>query len=206
VTKLDEGTVNQKRGTDEQTPEEELVQDEQEQPFDNFHFLNSEQEEEGDNLESMLAGERARIDELIDQLQRERAELINYRRRKEQEQEVLRVRAIESALSKILPVADDLHRAVKTLPVEAEGNSWAEGFKLIEANLRRALEAQGVTVMESVGKPFDPNKHEAVMFDENTSGEHMVVEEFQRGYLIHDKVLRPAMVKVGSISTDNDDE
>jgi molecular chaperone GrpE len=155
-----------------------------------------------EDLEILLINERAKVDDLTDQLQRERAELINYRRRKEQEQESNRIRAIESALVRILPVADDFHRAIKTLPAEVEGNGWAEGFKLIETNLRRALEAQGVTPMESVGKPFDPTRHEAVMFDEDTTGEHMVVEEFQRGYMINDRVLRPAMVKVGSIATD----
>jgi molecular chaperone GrpE len=170
---------------------------------DGQRFLDTEAD---DDLEMLLLNERARVDELTDQLQRERAELINYRRRKEHEQEANRIRAIETALGKILPVADDFHRAIKTLPAEVEGNGWAEGFKLIEANLRRALEAQGVTPMESVGRPFDPTRHEAVMFDENTAGEHMVVEEFQRGYLINDKVLRAAMVKVGSIATDGSDE
>lgn len=178
---------------------EEAGAEQQEDTPENVHLLNGDEEVD---LETLLQRERERVSDLTEQVQRERAELINYRRRKEQEQEALRVRAIESALSKILPVADDFHRAVKTLPPEAAHNSWAEGFKMIESNLRRALEAQGVTVMESVGKPFDPTRHEAVMFDENTTGEHMVVEEFQRGYMINDRVLRPAMVKVGSIATD----
>jgi molecular chaperone GrpE len=170
---------------------------------EDLSFLTDEADED---LEMLLRNERAKVDDLTDRLQRERAELINYRRRKERDQESARIRAIESALEKILPIADDFHRAIKTLPAEVEGNGWAEGFKLIEANLRRALESQGVTPMESVGKPFDPTRHDAVMFDENTTGEHMVVEEFQRGYLINDKVLRPAMVKVGSIATDGSDE
>jgi molecular chaperone GrpE len=172
-------------------------------PEDNLSFLADETDED---LEMLLLNERARVDDLTDQLQRERAELINYRRRKERDQESARIRAIESALEKILPIADDFHRAIKTLPAEVEGNGWAEGFKLIEANLRRALESQGVTPMESVGKLFDPTRHDAVMFDDSTTGEHMVVEEFQRGYLINDKVLRAAKVKVGSIVTDGSDE
>lgn len=169
---------------------------------DNLSYLNGDGEEF--DLETLLEREQERVEELTDQLQRERAELINYRRRKEQEQEAVKTRAIESALAKMLPVADDFHRAIIALPPETEGNTWVDGFKLIEANFQRALESQGVTVMESVGKPFDPSRHEAVMFDEDTVGEHMVVEEFQRGYLIHDRVLRPAMVKVGSIATDSD--
>lgn len=196
--------MNKNHESEEQRDQgEHTPVDSGEDTVDNIHVMNGDAEPD---LEALLEQERSRADELTDQLQRERAELINYRRRKEQEQETLRVKAIESALSKILPVADDFHRAVKSLPPEANENSWAEGFKMIEANLRRALEAQGITVMESVGKPFDPTRHEAVMFDEGTTGEHMVVEEFQRGYLINDRVLRPAMVKVGSIATDSNDE
>lgn len=188
---------------DERRQAEETGEENQEDMPDNVHQLNGDEEVD---LETLLEQERERVNDLTEQVQRERAELINFRRRKEQEQESLRLRAIESALAKILPVADDFHRAIKSLPPEAENNSWAEGFKLIEANLRRALEAQGVTVMESVGKPFDPTRHEAVMFDESTTGEHMVVEEFQRGYWINDRVLRPAMVKVGSIATDGSED
>lgn len=158
-----------------------------------------------DDIATLLEREQMRVDELTDQLQRERADLINYRRRKEQEQDGIRTRAIEDTLRKLLPVLDDFHRAVKSLPSESAGDSWAEGFRLIENNLLRALESEGVKPMESVGHPFDPARHEAVMFDENTDGEYMVVEEFQRGYLIDDRVLRPAMVKVGSIDTEQPD-
>lgn len=188
--------------TKDQVQDENIRPEDETGEGDNLSYLNGDGEEF--DLETLLEREQERVAELTDQLQRERAELINYRRRKEQEQEALKHRAIESALSKMLPVADDFHRAIMTLSPETDGNTWVDGFKLIEANFQRALESQGVTVMESVGKPFDPTRHEAVMFDEDTVGEHMVVEEFQRGYLIHDRVLRPAMVKVGSIATDND--
>ena len=153
-------------------------------------------------LVKSLEREREKTDELTDLLQRKEADMVNYRRRMEQEQGRVRVRAVENTLRKLLPVADDFHRALKTLPADVEDNSWVQGFRLIETNLWKALESEGVTIMESVGQPFDPARHEAVVFDENTTGEHMVVEEFQRGYLIQERVLRPAMVKVGSIATD----
>lgn len=160
-------------------------------------------------LVTLLERERERTEVLTDQLLRSQAELQNYRRRKEQEQDQIRLRAIENTLRKLLPVSDDFHRALKTLPADVDGNSWVQGFRMIETNLWKAFESEGVTAMDSVGKPFDPARHEAVVFDENTTGEHMVVEEFQRGYLIQDRVLRPAMVKVGSIESadaqDNND-
>jgi molecular chaperone GrpE len=201
---MDEGIVNKHDETDEQRGQGDNPEaDSGEDVVDNIRMLDNDEEP---TIEEQLDIALMQVAELTDQLQRERAELINYRRRKEQEQENVRVRAIEAAMSKVLSVADDFHRAIKSLPPETEGNSWAEGFRLIEANLRKSLETQGITVMESVGKPFDPTRHEAVMFDEGTTGEHMVVEEFQRGYLINDRVLRPAMVKVGSIATDDGTE
>lgn len=157
-------------------------------------------------LATHLQREQERTEELTDQLQRSQAELINYRKRMEKEHDLTRVRAVENTLRKLLPVVDDFHRALKTLPADVEGNSWAQGFRMIENNLWKAFESEGITTMDSVGKPFDPARHEAVVFDENTTGEHMVVEEFQRGYLIGDRVLRPAMVKVGSIATDGADD
>lgn len=163
-----------------------------------------DEHEDEDTLVAELERSRAEIERLTDDVQRKQAELINYRRRMESQQEEMRQRAIESTLSKFLPIADDLDRAVRSLPTDTEENGWAEGFRLIESNLRRTLEAQGVTPMDSVGKPFDPTRHDAVMLDEDATGEHMVVEEFQRGYLIEDRVLRPAMVRVGSIATDAD--
>ncbi|CAN5673293.1 hypothetical protein BH24CHL1_BH24CHL1_01530 [soil metagenome] len=157
-------------------------------------------------LVTLLERERERSEKLADDLLRSQAELQNYRRRMEQKQDDVRARAVETTLRKLLPVADDFHRALKTLPTEVDGNSWAQGFRLIESNLWKTFESEGVTAMDSVGKLFDPARHEAVVFDENTTGDHMVVEEFQRGYLIQDRVLRPAMVKVGSIASDGVDE
>lgn len=153
-----------------------------------------------------MAYVQAEIDEMqqqladyLDQAQRARAELINVRRRMEQEQERLRQRAAERLVSKLLPVVDDFGRALRSVPAEISGNGWLEGIRLIERKLWNVLDAEGVAAIESVGKPFDPSLHEAVAVDE--SGGNIVIEEYQPGYTMHGSVLRPAMVKVGSVTT-----
>lgn len=152
------------------------------------------------SMEEMLAElDQVRTDmaEMLDALQRSRAEFANYRRRIEQEREQLRLRAGESIVRKLLPVADDFERALRMAPEEVSANPWFEGMRLVERKLWGVLEAEGVSPMESVGQPFDPSRHEAVMVDDEVSNADTVVEEYQRGYLVNDTVLRPAMVKVG---------
>jgi len=154
------------------------------------------------SMEEMLAElNQVRIDmaEMLDSLQRSRAEFANYRRRIEQEREQLRVRAAESIVRKLLPVADDFERALRSVPDDVATTSWFEGIRLVERKLWGVLEAEGVSPMESVGQPFDPSRHEAVMVDEGVPNADTVVEEYQRGYLVNDTVLRPAMVKVGTL-------
>jgi molecular chaperone GrpE len=136
--------------------------------------------------------------ELLDSLQRSRAEFVNFRRRVEQDREVARQRAHDEIVRKLLPIADDFDRALRMVPDEVAANSWFEGVQLVERKLWNVLASEGVEVMESVGKPFDPTRHEAVMVDEGAPGADTVVEEFQRGYLVNGSVLRPAMVKVGA--------
>lgn len=156
------------------------------------------------SMEEMLAEmEQIRRDasEMLDQLQRARAEFANYRRRQEQEQELLRQRATERLVTRLLPVADDFERALRSVPEEIAQNRWIEGVRLVERKLWNVLEGEGISVMESLGQPFDPSRHEAVMVDEEAGSADTVIEEFQRGYFVNDSVLRPAMVKVGSTPT-----
>lgn len=135
---------------------------------------------------------------MLDDLQRSRAEFANYRRRIEQDQAQLRVRATEGLLRKLLPVADDFDRAIRAAPEDIRSHPWHEGVRLVERKLWSVLENEGVRPIESVGMPFDPSRHEAIMVDEDAASSDTVVEEFQRGYTQHDIVLRPAMVKVGA--------
>jgi len=88
-------------------------------------------------------------------------------------------------------------RALAAVPEDVKGSGWVEGVSLTEKQLRAALEREGLSAIDAVGQKFDPNLHEAVAHD--ISDEHeedSVIEEFQKGYKLHDRVIRPSMVKV----------
>ncbi|MBX6341661.1 MAG: nucleotide exchange factor GrpE, partial [Thermomicrobiaceae bacterium] len=144
-----------------------------------------------------LEQERRRAAEILDQAQRIQAEFMNYRRRKEQEMQDLRRLAGERLIRQLLPVVDDFHRAIEAVPEAERANPWIQGILLIERKLWSILEAEGVRPIEAVGQPFDPSLHEAVTVEEGADGADTVVAEFQRGYMLHDRVIRPSMVKVG---------
>ncbi|HET7035923.1 MAG TPA: nucleotide exchange factor GrpE [Thermomicrobiaceae bacterium] len=145
---------------------------------------------------AQLDAERARAEEYLEQARRARAELINYRRRMEQETEQVRRNAGERIIARLLPVADDFARALGAVPESEMQNPWIQGILLIERKLWSILEAEGVQPIEAVGQPFNPALHEAVSMD--SGGGNQVVAEYQRGYTLHDRVLRPAMVRVGA--------
>jgi molecular chaperone GrpE len=139
----------------------------------------------------------------LDALQRERASFINYRRRIEQERAEERQYAASELVKKLLPVVDDFDRALASIPEEVRRNNpWVEGMELIARKLHKILEQEGVQPIEALGQPFDPNLHEAVAFEDHTiEGEarertDTVSEVFRKGYKMHNRVLRPAMVKV----------
>ena len=92
---------------------------------------------------------------------------------------------------------DDLERAMGSVTPEIAQTSWYSGFKLIPQKLNTLLESEGVTAIEAVGTDFDPNMHEAVIYEDAAGQEGKVVGDLQRGYKLRDKVLRPSMVKVG---------
>ncbi|MCO5176081.1 MAG: nucleotide exchange factor GrpE [Thermomicrobiales bacterium] len=152
----------------------------------------------GNDAVSELDQLRAESAELLDTLQRSRAEFANYRRRVEQEREMARHRATEEIIRKLLPIADDFERALTSAPEAIAADAWFEGFRLVERKLWNLLSGEGVKPMESLGQPFDPSRHDAVMIEEGVTNADTVVEEFQRGYLVNDTVIRPAMVKVGA--------
>ena len=155
-----------------------------------------EPSETGDGAEGPESLEmlRAALDEQSSRYVRLAADFENFRRRKTQELgERLRF-ASEDAVRALLPVLDNLRRAVEHLP--ADGGA-RDGLELTLRQFDDALQGLGVTVIDTVGQPFDPAVHEAVAGIESGDVDRdMVIDELQRGYRLHDRVLRPAMVRV----------
>ncbi len=129
--------------------------------------------------------------------QRAQADLINYRRRVEDEREELRRSVNTGLVLRILTVVDDLERALALVPDDAVAPGWLEGLQLVQRNLQNLLDAEGVTKIEAEGKAFEPWEHEAVAYEETTESEEgLVVRVFRDGYRQHGRIVRPAQVSV----------
>jgi molecular chaperone GrpE len=144
---------------------------------------------------TLLAEEKEKAQRLLANWQRAEADFANYKRRVEQERDEVRRLANAALIINILPILDDLERALASLDIRLVGLTWFDGVRLIYRKLQLVLESAGVSQIEAEGQPFDPRFHEAVMHGEGEEGK--VVAEVQRGYKINDRVLRPAMVIVG---------
>jgi molecular chaperone GrpE len=163
--------------------------------------------EELEALRSELDGVRTKSAEYFEGWQRERADFANYRRRVERDQAQTYQNLQGSIVKKFLPVVDDLSRALKNRPGSGDvgsprndtGTVWANGIELIYRKLLSILESEGVTRMPAEKELFDPARHEAISMEpspDHRSGE--IIEVIQDGYLIGERVLRPALVRVAS--------
>jgi molecular chaperone GrpE len=148
-----------------------------------------------ETLEAQLDKARAEAQRYLANWQRSEADFSNYKRRMEQERDEARRMGNAALIINILPVLDDLERALASLDISLAGLTWFDGIRLIYRKLLLVLENAGVRQIEAEGQPFDPRFHEAVMHGPGPEGK--VVAEVQRGYKLHDRVLRPAMVVVG---------
>jgi molecular chaperone GrpE len=153
---------------------------------------------EVDTLNAMIAKLTEENEELRNQSLRALADYKNFKRRTEQERAELIRNASAGLLLKLLPVIDDIERAGANVPTEISESSWYTGYQLITQKLQTLLSSEGVSAIPAVGEPFDPNVHEAVIFEEaGEGGDNVVLAELQKGYKLNDRVLRPTMVKVG---------
>jgi molecular chaperone GrpE len=149
------------------------------------------------DLERQLAEEKARAQDLHDKWQRTAADLVNLRRRTEQDKEDLEKFASMRLVQDLLPVLDNFERALTTIPGNLAMLSWIQGVMLMERQFRAMLEMRGVAPIEAQGQPFSPYYHEAVMERETTeAAPGTVVQELQKGYTMHGTVLRPTLVEI----------
>lgn len=152
--------------------------------------------EEPEIQDDALAAEKKRAEEYLASWQRAQADFINYKRRMEKERLEFNDYANARLCNSILPVVDDLERAIAAIPEEYAKSEWVEGVRLVEKKFKTILEGQGVKPICALGMEFDPNLHEAIRHE--TGKEGMVVAEHQKGYTLNEKLLRPSRVSVGS--------
>ena len=140
-----------------------------------------------------------KIDELNDKLRRSMAEFDNYRKRTDKEKSAMYEIGAKDVIEKILPIVDNIERGLNTIPEDAKGTAFAEGMEKIYKQFVKTLDDLGVKPIEAVGKPFDPNFHNAVMHveDENL-GENVVAAELQKGYTYKESIVRHSMVQVAN--------
>jgi len=138
----------------------------------------------------------AKVEELTNDLKRMTADFANFRKRNEAERTEFAKFAKADLIARLLDVLDGYDRALSTVPDELTRQPWVEGMWLVERKLRTVLESEGLEPIDSLGKPFDPYLHQAVAYIESDEPEGTVIEEHQKAYRLHDRVIRPALVTV----------
>jgi len=181
ASKMEELGIGDKEGAAEETKEETLTI-----PLKEY----AAQMEEIDQLKS-------KIIDYSDGWQRERADFTNYRNRILRDQEVMRQNITTDVVRKYLAVNDDIELALKNAPQNEETKGWVEGIRLIYQKLQNILESEGVQRIPAENETFNPYRHEAIATEENPLFESgRVIEIIQQGYIIGDRVIRPARVKI----------
>ncbi len=179
----EEETIN-----DTQTKEQDASEGKQQKSGMQF-FKNSKAKE--------LAAKDQKIEELTDRLMRTMAEFENFRKRSEKEKGQMFDIGVKSVIEKLLPIIDNFERGLGAISETEKESAFAKGIEMIYKQLLTALDEIGVKPIDAVGKEFDPNLHNAVMHGEDESlGANIVSDEFQKGYIYRDLVIRHSMVKV----------
>ena len=149
------------------------------------------------NLTAEYEAYRTESEKQHDQMLRTIAEFDNSRKRAEREKEESLKYALESFVKELIPTIDSIERAIQSTKESQDVDALAEGVEMIYKGLLSTLEKRGVTPIEAVNEPFDPMQHEAVMHVESEDvPENNVIEEWQKGYMLHNRVIRPSMVSV----------
>ena len=149
------------------------------------------------SIEEEFAKLKAEYQEQYDQMLRKIAEFDNAKKRAERRAEESSKYAVEGVIKDVIPIIDSVERAIESTNESKDFDALSEGIQLIHKQLLDSLQRRNVNPIEAMGENFDPNRHEAIMHVESEEvPENAVIEEFQRGYTLHDRVVRPSMVSV----------
>ncbi|MCI5858187.1 MAG: nucleotide exchange factor GrpE [Blautia sp.] len=191
-----------KASEEEKTTREETADETEKQAE---HAEETETEEENVSEKKGFFGKKKKdkkdtqIEDLTDKLRRQMAEFDNFRKRTEKEKSGMFEMGAKSVVEKLLPVVDNFERGLASVPEEQKEDPFVAGVDKVYKQLLTVFDELGVKPIEAVGQPFDPNFHNAVMHvEDDEQGENVVVEEFQKGYMYHDSVVRHSMVKVAN--------
>ena len=190
-----------KASEEEKTTREETADETEKQAE---HAEGAETEEDAASEKKGFFGKKkdkkdTQIEDLTDKLRRQMAEFDNFRKRTEKEKSGMFEMGAKSVVEKLLPVVDNFERGLASVPEEQKEDPFVAGVDKVYKQLLTVFDELGVKPIEAVGQPFDPNFHNAVMHvEDDEQGENVVVEEFQKGYMYHDSVVRHSMVKVAN--------
>ncbi len=148
------------------------------------------------SIEKLLDEEKKRSQEYLANLRYLQADFENYRKRNEREAGEVEESTARKLIIKLLSVVDELELAITHADASADSGAYLDGIRMVYKNLMSILESEGLRAIEPIGKPFDPEIHEAVEKVEGNGEADIVVQEVRKGFTFRDKVIRPSMVKV----------
>lgn len=203
---VEEAKKNAQEAEETEVGTEEMAEEETEEKEAEETEAKTEESEEDKKSEKKLFGKKnkkdkkdEKIEELTDRLARQMAEFDNFRKRTEREKSQMYEIGAKDIIEKILPVIDNFERGLAAVPEESKEDPFVEGMEKIYKQIMTTLEGVGVKPIEAVGQEFNPDFHNAVMHvEDEEAGENIITEEFQKGYMYHDSVVRHSMVKVAN--------
>ena len=194
-----------KAASEAEAEKPEAEAEEQESSEEAAEQAEADKEEASEGKKGKLFGKKKKdkkdekIEELTDRLTRQMAEFDNFRKRSEKEKSQMYEIGAKDIIEKILPVVDNFERGLGSVPEEEKNAPFVEGMEKIYKQLMTTLESVGVKPIEAVGQEFNPDFHNAVMHVEDEGlGENIIAEEFQKGYMYRESVVRHSMVKVAN--------
>ncbi len=189
VEETTEGAVETEEGVETEETAEEATED----------AVDSKEKKKGFGRKAKKDPRDEKIEELTDRVTRQMAEFDNFRKRTEKEKSAMYEVGVKSVVEKLLPIVDNFERGFTTVAEEDKEDSFVKGMEMVYKQIMTMFESMEVKPIEAVGAEFNPDLHNAVMHVEDESvGENIVVEEFQKGYTYRDSVVRYSMVKVAN--------